>query len=475
MSHNNNPSPTPEEQPVAPELPGNAETYWSYQPPAHSYHVHTNPFFPTYATITAEQFPSGSGGIMTIPELKDSSNWHQFLYKFKAYLETHGISKVLDETPPLANANGYKEWKLRNVKARGVFKARVNQSFDSLITDKIKDTIQAFETTFGQEDIAQLVNFYNKDGSDQELKNLGIDIPENLFVLIVLDKLPVHWEMLKQNWIQRKKEDLKVTALIVSLTNEWDQRKGAQDAAFAARITGLTVLTLLLLCPGHTRIINVNQKKNQNGQGQQAQRGKGKGKGKGGNKPQNPGKGKKQHALHLNSMAFNKELFTQKVQINMALIPEPMDILNQILRDWTPPASPLPIDLHAVDSDCDHSSMLPLVDMSDTDESQHDGLSSSNSSTDHSEYRIDSSQMTDLLENWPSHVWNSPPGNPWTPLPSNVTNQLTSSKESSPSPSHSTIAYLYLDPLALEFMLVSVIAGRQESATWRYHKEDTHT
>ncbi|KAK1219313.1 hypothetical protein PQX77_017966 [Marasmius sp. AFHP31] len=176
---------------------------------------------------------------MTIPELKDSSNWHQFLHKFKAYLETHGISEVLDETPLLANANGYKEWKLWNEKARGVFKARVNQSFESQITNKIKNTIQAFETAFGQEDTAvmkttaHLVNLYAEfdaaqfhpnsnplpattrmDQIRKELNNLGINIPENLFVSIVLDKLPVHWEMLKQNWIQEKKEDLKVTALI---------------------------------------------------------------------------------------------------------------------------------------------------------------------------------------------------------------------------------------------------------------------
>ncbi|KAK1215088.1 hypothetical protein PQX77_022319, partial [Marasmius sp. AFHP31] len=351
MSHNN-PSPTPQEQPTIPVVPGNNDTFWSYQPPAHSYHVHTNPSFPTYATITAEQFPSGSGGIMTIPELKDSSNWHQFLYKFKAYLETHGISEVLDETPPLATANGYKEWKLRNEKARGVFKARVNQSFESLITDKIKDTIQAFETAFGQEDTARLVNLYAEFNAAQfhpnsnplpattrmdqirkELKNLGIDIPENLFVLIVLDKLPIHWEMLKQNWIQKKKEDLKVTALIASLTNEWNRRKGAQDAAFAARITGINRFNPAAAPPwshqnrqsgGNSYKNNnrkfkkpgngndQNQNKNQNGQGQQAQKGKGKGKGKGGNKPQNPGKGKKQHASHLNSTAFNEELFTQK-------------------------------------------------------------------------------------------------------------------------------------------------------------------
>ncbi|KAK1215012.1 hypothetical protein PQX77_022397 [Marasmius sp. AFHP31] len=156
MSHNDNPSPTPWEQLIAPDLPGNTETYWSYQPANHSYHVHTNPAFPNYATIMAEQFPSGSGGIMAIPELKDSSKLHEFCNRYQAYLETQGIADILTETPTALTADGYKEWKLKNKKATGIFKAR----FESLITDKIKETLQAFETAFGQEDTAQLVNLY---------------------------------------------------------------------------------------------------------------------------------------------------------------------------------------------------------------------------------------------------------------------------------------------------------------------------
>ncbi|KAJ8073616.1 hypothetical protein PM082_011894 [Marasmius tenuissimus] len=158
-----------------PALPGftDSDTFWSLQPPGHTYNITNaqggaavpvfgNPDHPIYANLAANSFLAGSGAIMTIPELKDSAIWNAFFYKYTAYLQQQGIFQVLTETKPAASASGYAEWYTRNNKALGVFKSRVNQAFESLMTDDIKETIKNFQKAFGQEDMARLLNIYEE-------------------------------------------------------------------------------------------------------------------------------------------------------------------------------------------------------------------------------------------------------------------------------------------------------------------------
>ncbi|KAL0057988.1 hypothetical protein AAF712_015351 [Marasmius tenuissimus] len=246
-----------------------SDTFWSFQPPGHTYNITNaqggaavpvfgNPEHPIYANIAADSFPAGSGVIMMIPELKDSAIWNAFFYKYTAYLQ-QGIFQVLTETKLAASASGYADWYTHNNKALGIFKSRVNQAFESLMTDDIKETIKNFQKAFRQEDRARLLNLYEEfhhatffsnqnpllvitkmDRKRKELKVLGVDIPESLFVLIVIAKLLTGpWEMLKQKIIQEKKEDLKVVKLIALITNEWNRQRGAHESTLATRISGI--------------------------------------------------------------------------------------------------------------------------------------------------------------------------------------------------------------------------------------------
>ncbi|KAL0058224.1 hypothetical protein AAF712_015107 [Marasmius tenuissimus] len=333
-----------------------SDTFWSFQPPGHTYNI-TNtqggaavPVFenlehPIYANIAADSFPAGSGAIMTIPELKDSAIWNAIFYKYTAYPQQQGVFQVLTETKPAASALGYADWYTRNNKALHIFKSWVNQAFESLMTDDIKGTIENFQKAVRQEDTAQLLNIYEEfhhttffsnqnplpvitkmDQKRKELKVLGVDIPESLFILIVIAKLPTGpWEMLKQKIIQEKKEDFKVVKLIARITNKWNRHCVAHESALAARISDIHCFIASTASPwscqncqsGGNSFCNNNwknnncsgngknnQKQNNDNQGnnnQQSQKGKGKGKGKGkaGKKKQN-NQGK-QNGQHLSA------------------------------------------------------------------------------------------------------------------------------------------------------------------------------
>ncbi|KAJ8073683.1 hypothetical protein PM082_011961 [Marasmius tenuissimus] len=446
---------SPRTEPAPPGFT-DSNTFWSFQPPGHTYNI-TNaqggaavPVFgnldhPIYANVAADLFPAGSGAIMTIPELKDSAIWNAFFYKYTAYLQQQGIFQVLTQTKPAASASGYAEWYTRNNKALGVFKSRVNQAFESLMTDDIKETIENFQKAFGQEDTARLLNIYEEfhhatffsnqnplpvitkmDQKRKELKVLGVDIPESLFVLIVIAKLPTGpWEMLKQKIIQEKKEDLKVVKLIALITNEWNRRRGAHESALAARISGIHCFIPSTAPPwsrqnrqpggnssrsnnrknnNRSGNGNNNQKQNNNNQGnhnQQSQKGKGKGKGKAGKKKQNnQGKQNGRHlSANLACATFDQELMAP-------------------LRVYMANISTNPLDAIDTDTDSEHSSMPSLVTLSETDEI--DMEISSDSSSEFEEGEVVEQPPIPTTSQWPPHDVNDPYA-PWAPpLPESV-------------------------------------------------------
>ncbi|KAJ8093240.1 hypothetical protein PM082_020726 [Marasmius tenuissimus] len=359
---------------------------------------------------------------MTMPELKDSTIWNAFFHKYTAYLQQQGIFQVLTETKPAASASGYAEWYTRNNKALGVFKSQVNQAFESLMTDDIKETIENFQKAFGQEHMAWLLNIYEEfhhatffsnqnplpvitkmDQKRKELKVLGVDIPESLFVLIVIAKLPTGlWEMLKQKIIQEKKEDLKVVKIsgihcfIPSTAPPWSRQKrqsGGNSSCSNNRKNNN--------CSGNG---NNNQKQNNNNQGnhnQQLQKGKGKGKGKAGQKKQNnQGKQNSRHlSANLACATFDQELMAP-------------------LRVYMANISTNPLDAIDTNTDSEHSSMPSLVTLPDTDEIYME--ISSDSSSEFEEGEVVEQPPIPTTSQWSLHDDNNPYA-PWAPpLPESV-------------------------------------------------------
>ncbi|KAK1219473.1 hypothetical protein PQX77_017812 [Marasmius sp. AFHP31] len=78
-----------------------------------------------------------------------------------------------------------------------------------------------------------------------KLKDHSVNIPEDLFCLIIVAKLLKSWQSIKEYIMRQKKEDLKLSELIAMIANTWNSRVGSHSGppaytqAYNAKITGI--------------------------------------------------------------------------------------------------------------------------------------------------------------------------------------------------------------------------------------------
>ncbi|KAL0060989.1 hypothetical protein AAF712_012220 [Marasmius tenuissimus] len=180
-----------------------------------------------------------------------------------------------------------------------------------------------------------------------KLKAQDVEIPEVLFVLMIIAKLPKSWANLKEYVIRLKKEDLKLSEIISIITNTWNARTGGHSgpevytAAYNTKISGVPKFKSAPNWSGQSGSSgnksagkpnggnrsnqNNQQNQNQNNQNQQGsskkknnKKGKGKGKGKKQNKPKQGGQKSHVAALDAQQCSVLEAEFSQPQSVRMS-------------------------------------------------------------------------------------------------------------------------------------------------------------
>ncbi|KAJ8085882.1 hypothetical protein PM082_004701 [Marasmius tenuissimus] len=204
---------------------------------------------------------------------QNRSNWKEFIRALEAYFCTQGNAKVLTESKPDIPAsdatetvkNEYKTWQDRNEKCFGALQMHTYPIHDAILDlDSVIDYISNIKANYGSEDTAELLNMYTNLHSvvfplnqssvaginymatqQHKLKAQDVEIPEALFVLMIIAKLLKSWANLKEHVIRLKKEDLKLSEIISIIINTWNARTGGHSgpevytAAYNAKISGV--------------------------------------------------------------------------------------------------------------------------------------------------------------------------------------------------------------------------------------------
>ncbi|KAJ8085568.1 hypothetical protein PM082_004402 [Marasmius tenuissimus] len=193
----------------------------------YSQRVYNNPQQPLYAQAAEATLPAGQGALNSVPMLaQGGSNWKEFIRVLKAYYRTQGNAKVLIESKPDTPAsdttetvkNEYKTWQDRNKKCFGALQMRTYPIHDNILDpDSVIDCILNIKANYGSKNMAELLNMYTNLHSvvfplnqspvaginymatqRHKLKAQDVEIPEVLFVLMIIAKLPKSWANLKE-------------------------------------------------------------------------------------------------------------------------------------------------------------------------------------------------------------------------------------------------------------------------------------
>ncbi|KAJ8093331.1 hypothetical protein PM082_020817 [Marasmius tenuissimus] len=188
----------------------------TYNP--YSQRVYNNPQQPLYAQAAEATLPTGQGALNSVPMLaQDRSNWKEFIRALEAYYCTQGNAKVITESKPDTPAtdateavkNEYKTWQDRNEKCFGALQMRTYPIHDAILDpDSVIDCISNIKANYGSENTAELLNMHTNLHSvgfpsnqspvaginymatqRHKLKAQDIEIPEALFVLMIIAKL----------------------------------------------------------------------------------------------------------------------------------------------------------------------------------------------------------------------------------------------------------------------------------------------
>ncbi|KAK1221508.1 hypothetical protein PQX77_015684 [Marasmius sp. AFHP31] len=353
------------------------------QPPTWQ-RVQNNPDRPMY-TMGAETVPGRHGGINNIPKLaSDGSNYRFFIRGLEFFVKTQGLTKGLTTSPPIENATADEKRSYDETRDKiiGYIGLCTEEHHDSLIDDtSVSTTIENFEKAFGSKDTAVLLNLWEEvnntvfpghlspipginfmTNQHLKLKDHSVNIPEDLFCLIIVAKLLKSWQSIKEYIMRQKKEDLKLSELIAMIANTWNSRVGSHSGppaytqAYNAKITGVNRYQSAPTWSGQSgqhgpnnrsgnksggfhedsgKNKNANQNQNQNNQNQNCNHGggnssykkKGKGKGKGKQTQSKQGGQQKAHVAALSASdctALEAEM-ARPVIVNMARMPESYD------------------------------------------------------------------------------------------------------------------------------------------------------
>ncbi|KAK1215895.1 hypothetical protein PQX77_021481 [Marasmius sp. AFHP31] len=202
------------------------------QPPTWQ-RVHNNSDRPMY-TMATKTVPGGHGGINNIPKLaSDGSNYRFFIRG----LEFFGLTA----SPPPDNVTAEEKRSYNETRDKiiGYIGLCTEEHHDSLIDDtSVPTSIENLEKAFGSKDTAVLLNLWEEvnntvfpghlspipginfmTNQHLKLKDHSVNIPEDLFCLIIVAKLPKSWQSIKEYIMCQKKEDLKLSELIAMIAN----------------------------------------------------------------------------------------------------------------------------------------------------------------------------------------------------------------------------------------------------------------